>query len=127
MMIELPRKTTITLLATGVMAVFLAACSQSDPPDPADEEPDTQATELLQQSLMTSMNQIAEQQTGVTDQSNVRDLEDISESDRQDLIDETLEESDELTEKDLDELAELLEEIKGIEHAPIELPDRQTD
>lgn len=88
-----------------------------------DEPADSESVKRIEESLLSSMSRITESQDEKNQQSNVDDLETLSEEERQALIDTTIEQSSQLTEQEARALSESLEELKEIEHAPIEGDD----
>lgn len=89
--------------------------------EPVDEE----ATDRLEQSLMATLQTVTNDQAKEADQEIEQGFETLSEADRQMFIDNVLERSAKKTEDDAAGLAESLEQMKSIEHAPIE--EQQAD
>jgi len=87
------------------------------------EEVDADGTQRLQEQLMNSMRQVAEKQDDLANDTISSDFDNASEQHRQAFIDETLLETEAANEGEAENLAEKLENIKEIEHAPLEADD----
>jgi len=86
-----------------------------------DSPVDPDSAKRIEDSLMSTMLDIGVSQDERTQQGNVDDLQELTESQRQALIDLTDQQSTQITEQDAQTLSESLEKLKEIEHAPLEV------
>lgn len=99
------RKASILLLCM----LLLSACSDK-PAEPVDEE----GTQKLNAKLLESMQEISDAQTEKAEGAGEKELERLSEADRQALIDLTIDESAEAVKEDADKVVDLIEELNNI-------------
>ncbi len=105
------RLRSIKLNLLLVCGFLITACSES----PKEPEPvDVEATEQINDKLISSMRDINNQQLDKAEDVSKNALEELSEADRQALIDLTIDESAEAITEDAEKMVDLLEDINGI-------------
>ncbi|MFT6099242.1 MAG: hypothetical protein ACJAYF_001786 [Arenicella sp.] len=104
----------IRLVSLISISILASACNDQPAENKAPEPVDVQATEKINDKLLSSMRKISDQQLSQVEDAGKDALELLAESDRQELIDLTIEGSSEAVLESGDKMLRLLEDVNGI-------------
>ena len=104
----------LKIVSTIALMLMVSACNDTPSANKEPEPVDEQATQVINDKLLDSMQDISNQHSDQIEDTGKNALRELSESDRQSLIDLTIDESSKPVADDAEKMIDLLEDINGV-------------